>query len=373
MTGWSLNDNMGFLPNPDPLTRLPHKPEFDQLECIGLSMPTLLDSGMLRQELDRLPVYDHGAAEGQELDRLMLLYSYFASGYVWADPASPADHIPKGVAVPLVQLASKLERQPILSYSSYCLNNWRRIDHHLAVRLGNIELLQHFLGGKDEAGFILIHVDIEARARHALLAARRIHRALNNDHPDWLKKQSQKQADLTEIATGLRKMRDTLDRMPEECSPDVYFREVRPYIFGFENVVYEGCFNDRPQSYRGETGAQSSIIPALLALLGIEHKDSILTQHLSDMRAYMPKDHRRFVLQMESGGNLRNFLASHRVPELVEAYNRCVRELFGFRSTHLLYAITYIQAKMANSTGTGGTPYMDWLGQLRDETLGNLL
>ena len=369
MTGWSLDDNMGFLPSPDPLTKLPSSPEFDQLECLGSAMPQLLSGGILRQELDRLPTYNHSTAAWDERNRLMLLYSYFASAYVWADPASPADRIPKGVAVPLVHLASKLERPPILSYSSYCLNNWRRIDHHLPVQLGNIELLQHFLGGKDEAGFILIHVDIEARARRALLGAKALHRMLGASAvvgPHML-------APITEIATGLRKMRDTLDRMPEECSPDVYFREVRPYIFGFEDVVYEGCFNDQPQSYRGETGAQSSIIPALLALLGIEHKDSILTRHLSDMQAYMPKDHRRFVLQMESGGSLRNFLASHRVPELVEAYNRCVRELFGFRSTHLLYAITYIQAKVANPAGTGGTPYMDWLGQLRDETLSNLL
>ena len=45
--------------------------------------------------------------------------------------------------------------------------------------------------------------------------------------------------------------------MPEGCSAEVYFKKVRPYIFGFTDIVYEGCFGDVPQSYRGETGAQS--------------------------------------------------------------------------------------------------------------------
>ncbi len=43
-----------------------------------------------------------------------------------------------------------LGRPPVLSYASYALDNWRRIDRKNPIDLGNIALLQNFLGGQDE-------------------------------------------------------------------------------------------------------------------------------------------------------------------------------------------------------------------------------
>ena len=80
------------------------------------------------------------------------------------------------------------------------------------------------------------------------------------------------------------------------CSPDVYFQEsAAVHLRQFNNLVYEGCFDEKPQSYRGETGAQSSIVPTLLMALGVKHKSSLLTQHLEIMLTYMPTPHRRFI------------------------------------------------------------------------------
>ena len=67
-----------------------------------------------------------------------------------------------------------------------------------------------------------------------------------------------------------------MNRMPEKCDPFIYYNRVRPYIFGWKNnpatpqgVIYEEVdeYNGKPQLFRGETGAQSSIVPALDALL----------------------------------------------------------------------------------------------------------
>ena len=44
---------------------------------------------------------------------------------------------------------------------------------------------------------------------------------------------------------GLRSMNRTLNRMPEGCSPEVYFRKVRPYIFGFTDIIYEAAATNR--------------------------------------------------------------------------------------------------------------------------------
>jgi site-specific DNA recombinase len=44
-------------------------------------------------------------------------------------------------------------------------------------------------------------------------------------------------------------------------------------------------------NFRGETGAQSSIMPLLVAFMKIPHCTSMLTTYLIDMRNYMPAEH----------------------------------------------------------------------------------
>ena len=51
-----------------------------------------------------------------------------------------------------------------------------------------------------------------------------------------------------------------LRRIPEKMDPALYYKTFRPYIRFFENVVYEGV-ETGPLDFRGETGAQSSIMP----------------------------------------------------------------------------------------------------------------
>ena len=66
-------------------------------------------------------------------------------------------------------------------YSSYVLDNWGRFDTNKGVTLDNIYMLQHFLGGQDEAWFVLIHVAIEAQAGSALAMMGPIVDCVKND------------------------------------------------------------------------------------------------------------------------------------------------------------------------------------------------
>jgi indoleamine 2,3-dioxygenase len=66
------------------------------------------------------------------------------------------------------------------------------------------------------------------------------------------------------------------------------------------------------QSFRGETGAQSSIIPALDAALGIAHAEDMLHRYLKEMRHYMPPKHRGFIETVEAGPSLRDYVLRHR-------------------------------------------------------------
>jgi indoleamine 2,3-dioxygenase len=379
---WNINDR-GFLPPQDPIeTIVTQNPNYASLEAtlenLSVTLPSLVEERRVREELvaqlrnvagkyDELWAIHNGDAWAE---RVMLLYSYFASAYLYAKHENPATRIPKEIAIPLNSIAKRVGRPPILSYASYCLTNWRRIDPNKPIELGNIELLQNFSqeAKRDEDWFILVHVDIEAKAADAVNAIDHSKYIFTEDGFDNFSLYRM----FERIIKSLQGMNATLARMPEQCSPDVYYRLVRPYIFGFKGVEYEGVGN---LTLRGETGAQSSIVPMLLIALGIKHKESLLTVHLDDMRNYMPPKHRAFLENLAermTNNSLREAVLN-KVPGYREAYNECVNQLMIFRSMHFEYAVNYIAKKVDNPEGTGGTPYIPWLQQLKDETWAHLL
>lgn len=382
---WEIT-NSGFLGTQDPVKSLFVSDEiYNQvskiLEKISSCLADWIEERRVREELvyylreiyDLLDDNFYDLLDNANRERLMLIYSYIASAYVYARHELPASRLPREIAVPLVKIADILGRKPILSYASYCLTNWERIESFKPIELGNIKLLTNFCapecGKQDEDWFILVHVEIEANAASAVTACKRLLKELSLKNPieiDLAKSM------LSQINSSLEEMNKTLERMPEQCSPDNYFRWVRPYIFYFKDIVYEGCFNNQPQSFRGETGAQSTIIPMLLAALEIKHKDSMLTQHLLEMREYMPKPHRDFVVDLENiGPGLRELAKTH--DELKPLYNDCINQIVRFRSKHFEYAVNYIYNKVESPDGTGGTPYVPWLKQLKEETEEHIL
>lgn len=378
LADFDISRERGFLPKRDPDVILPF--EFECWERIVRDMPSLLAAGKLRETLDALPVLDTRSLSEWKLERAMLLLSFFGHGYVWENwKRKPENHIPDGVSVPWARVASRLRRPPVLSYASYALHNWRRIDPAKPVELGNIALLVNFLGGMDEEWFILVHVEIEAEAGHAIAAIPELFDATS-------KRESEKvRRNLLTVAYSIQEMYETLLRMPQHCDPYIYYNRVRPYIHGWKNnpalpdgVVYKGVkrFKDTPQQFRGETGAQSSIIPTLDALLDVSHAQDPLRPYLDEMRAYMPTRHAKFIEEIQRRSRVRKYVqeAADSYPELKYAYNECLEWLSRFRAKHVEYARAYInrqaQKSSANPTavGTGGTPFVPYLEKHRDET-----
>lgn len=371
----------GFLPATDPLGRLPAP--FDEWEHLSAELPKLLATTHVRSFLERASEPDLAKLSSDaELERAMLLLSYFGHAYVWGEPRAPF-RLPPNLARPWAAVAKRLGRPPVLSYASYALHNWRRVDPAGPVAIGNIVLLQNFLGGIDEEWFILVHVDIEARAAAALVEMPVAQRAAADGDTAAL------EHSLGRVARALEGMYATLTRMTELCDPYIYYQRVRPYIHGWKNnpalpdgLIYDGVddFAGKPQKYAGETGAQSSIIPALDGALGVAHRDDPLRPYLVDMRNYMPPAHRAFIESVERGPSVRAYVEQHKAHEgLVETYNACTIWIERFRSKHLEYAATYIykqaQSSIANPTtvGTGSTPFMPYLKKHRDETTEHLI
>ena len=164
-----FSEKTGFLPESDPLIRFDDK-AFADWERAAETLPKLIVSTQLHSILENLPPFPLDQIETRaEEERAMLILSYLAHGYVWSQNP-PSSQLPASIAVPWHAISEKIGRPPVLSYASYALHNWRRIDPAGPIELGNICLLQNFMAGVDEEWFILIHVAIEAEAGPALLA-----------------------------------------------------------------------------------------------------------------------------------------------------------------------------------------------------------
>ncbi|MHB8637100.1 MAG: PrnB family protein [Fimbriimonadaceae bacterium] len=376
---FGVSPTAGFLPDVDPLDHLPSA--FDAWEHVAQALPKYLMSDRFRAIVDTLPAFPTEClCSPPQWERAMTLLSYIGHAYVWCGPRA-AERVPANLAVPWHAVAGHLGRPPVLSYASYCLHNWRRLEAERPVEIGNIALIQGFLGGEDEEWFVLIHVDIEKQAAPAIARLVQVQAAIQaGDH-------EAASAHLNAISSALRRVNASMARMVERCDPYIYFHRVRPYIHGWRNhpdipngVVYEGVaqYGGEPQTFRGETGAQSAIVPCLDAVLGVGHAPDELRAYLQEMRAYMPPDHRAFLALLERGPNLPDFVKSAD-SALKSAYNACVSELEAFRAKHLEYAARYIfhqaqlDSKNPHDVGTGGTPFMPYLKKHRDETREHLI
>ncbi|MBS1709462.1 MAG: hypothetical protein JSS65_12180 [Armatimonadetes bacterium] len=378
LAAFGISPQTGFLPETPPLHSLPAA--FAAWEEVAQRLPKYLLSDEFRRLVEDLPAFPIGELRSEaEHERAMVLLSYLGHAYVWCGPKA-ADRIPAVLAVPWHAVATQLGRPPMLSYASYCLHNYSRLVSSRDLEAGNVALVQSFLGGVDEEWFVVIHVDIEMKAAAALRELLPAQEAAGTGDIRRLRQS------LEAIAASLDAMNTTMERMPEWCDPYIYYHRVRPYIHGWnshpdlpEGVVYEGveAYGGKPQRFRGETGAQSGIVPALDAFLGVEHAQDVLRDYLMEMRRYMPPGHRRFVETIEAGASVREFVEGR--PELREAYDHCVAGVHRFRAKHLEYAATYIfkqaqtDSKNPHAVGTGGTPFMPYLKKHRDETEGHLL
>jgi indoleamine 2,3-dioxygenase len=249
------------------------------------------------------------------------------------------------------------------------LHNWRRLDPDEPISLNNLASLQLFLGGLDESWFYLVTVAIEAAGGAAIAATVAALEAAEAHELNEVARH------LESIAEALERMLDTLRRMPEHCDPYVFFHRIRPFLASWPEpgVVYEGV-DERPHCFAGGSAAQSSLLQALDAGLGVYHASPFLRE----MRNYMPLPHRRLIEALEVGPSLRDCALENKgsYPALVTRYNTCIQLLDSFRQTHLEYSVRYISHQAADpesAKGTGGSAFVPLLSQARKETRANFL
>lgn len=358
---FEVSPERGFLPHPDPLHSLPK--ELGYLDEFGRCLPEMIRQNTVNSEARKLPVpsqYQLLSLDGPVAQLVWVRYGFIQNAC--AHSQEPPVSICRNVAVPMWRLSKILNKPPILSYDAYALKNWKRKDPNGPIKIDNLELVQTFISDSDQAWFILIHVDIEYEAATAIRNLREVILAAERSDDSAL------ECALLDIDKALGNMIATMKRMPEGTSPDTYYK-IRPWIMSFENVIYEGVeeYGGRPQSFRGQTGAQTSIFQSLEAGLQMPPMESNeLARYLKEMRLYMSHGHRQFIREVEARSRVREFIA-FRAPYFAKTYNGCVDKICDFLDIHFGYAVIYIHRKTSNPKGTGGTDFMKYLKSRLEE------
>lgn len=381
---YEITRKLGFLAHYDAAAvDLPD--ELQDVVITALALPELIVTGEVQKHLDAMRHVDLtdfcDTASDAQIRMAMVHYTFMLQSYIWGSEKVHS-RLPKCIAEPTWKLSRRTGQPPILTYSNYVLDNWCKIDPNGQVDLSNIRMIQPFLGGQDEAWFVLIHVAIEAAAGEVLNQIPAVISGANAlDH-------ERVYSGLLNINSAWHEINHIFARMPERCDPYVYFHRVRPWINGFKDnpalphgVIYEGVdeYAGQGQLLRGQTGSQSSIVPTMDALLKVNHAADPLRAYLDELHIYRPPSHRRFIEDVHASSNLRQMIVDSNEPRLKVAYNDCLEGLAAFRTKHLEYAASYINkqgkggAGNSSEVGTGGTPFMRYLKKHRDEVNKNLL
>lgn len=374
---YGLSGDRGYLSQAE-IDEISLPEDFAEVEAAAANLSGLVTTGRIRHWLNGLPTPDVdgflASATDDEIGLAMVRYSFLVQAYVWGEP-TPPEKLPANLALPIVALSDRIGFPPVMNYAGYVLDNWYRLDKSGPIALENIVMDQHFAGGQDENWFVLVHVAIEARAGRALELAVELVRA--SDAGDA----AAVEAMLVEMNGVWDEINAIFDRMIEKCDPYIYFNRVRPYINGWKNnpalpegLIYEGIarFDGKPQALRGQTGSQSSIVPAMDALYQVEHTNDQLREFLLELHQYRPIRHRAFIEDLQGASHLRAF-AKTQGQSLKDAFNACVEQVARFRTRHLEYAANYINKQASDAAGndpdvgTGGTPFMKYLKKHRDE------
>ena len=383
ITQFDVSRDRGFLCKYDPAT-VEMPAELAPLVEAGRWLPEWMATGVVRHYLKTLPEIDVTSfiesASDAQLRNAMVHYSFIVQAWVWGEK-EPNHKIPRNIAVPLCLIADKLGQFPLLPYSAYVLDNFSMFDKSGDPILENIYMHQHFSSGIDESWFKMIHVEIEAEAGQALAAIPDVLEGCETDNAQQVIE------GLKEVLAAWHHMYDTMKRMVDYCDPYTYFTRVRPYIHGWQDnpdlpggVIYEGVekFKGEIQAFRGQTGSQSSIVPTMDALFGVEHSNDPLRQYLNELHAYRPVLHRKFIEEVAKRSKLRAYVSDSGNTEMTELYNACLDRVRAFRALHLEYAASYINKQNSHAgnpsdVGTGGTPFMKYLKKHRDESERHLL
>ena len=280
--------------------------------------------------------------------------------------------------------------KPFMEYAgSYALYNYRLEDPKAGMEYSNLRLIRAFENGLDptssEAGFVLVHVDMVKNSgplvdgvMQCLNVAGEATSALGTEQ-----ERTDFNRGLTSVLEAMKKINAVMETMWGKSSPMAY-TSFRTFIFGItsqsmfpDGVVYEGLNNGKPMSFRGESGANDSMVPLMDNLLQVPMPNTPLTEILQDFREYRPSNHKaflHFVKERSLELGLKDFALGHKgaagpgtdeetelLRESRSLWIQILNQVRDFRWRHWCFAREYILKRTSHPTATGGSPIVTWL------------
>lgn len=322
-----------------------------------------------REVIDNWPILSTESLEGSTrlLQRAHTVLAWLVQHYAHSIPTDGSQpiRIPKSLAVPLVRVSKILRIAPILTFADTVLWNARPKDPRRPLSAENIRFENTFSGTVDEENFYKCSASVELRGAEVVQI---IYRYLNLDDPQNRINESGLRSDLLRLKTILQELTELMEGIKGAVDPRVFYWQVRPWFNGSgsggsQRWVYEGVAESAVVDTSGPSAGQSTIIHAIDAFLGIDHRQlrcpipSVRKQHgdspfMDRMRRYMPGSHRDFLDHLDDMPVTVKKVAMDR-PSLREAYNDAVKALKRLRDIHIRVACLYI-ISMARSQPPDG-------------------
>jgi len=297
-------------------------------------------------------------------------------------PSSTAIHIPPSLSIPLRAVSDRLGLPPVCTYSdTICYN------YSISGAVDSPEdfsIHSTFSSTPDEVHFYRTQAMIEYRGARAMPLMKSTISAVNGSRLGPVS------THMNQLASVVGELTEILENVRTDCDPAVFYDQIRVWFPGGRLVYDLGGGESVEEEWMGSSAAQSSIIQALDAFLGIEpltHKpqekydvqpsNGSKMAFLARMRLYLPADHRAFLEELSQfGQQMRAFILDHldraQAAETMEAYNRVIDAMRRFRSGHIRVVALYVtaqQRKGERSGGTGGTSGVPFLKSIRDQTV----
>jgi len=385
---FSVSEKNGFLPVGKPLKKnlFGYEKINEILDMMKLSTSdSLLKNNNLAKYIDEhLPLYDVSQEiNNQTIACLFRDYCFLASAYSLETShynledgkyGVARDELPPNIAIPLTILGEKLGTNPWLCYAyGYGLNN--AVVKQGALNLGDYrsyETIRMFNGHDSESGFINVHVAMNSYTPELVSVQQKI---LESAH---LKKTDDLKYFLNKHYYLLNSIIDSLNLMWKACKRSDYL-SFRTFIMGqkgnkdmypSESIIYNYGNKIEMKCFRGETGAQDSIIPSVDNLFQIKYPRNQLTEYLYDLREYRPKDHQAYIeynAEMSKQVKLIDLIKT--CPECSLSLLKNLNCIRLFRRKHWNLTKKYIIENTNHPVATGGTPITTWLPNQLGATL----
>ena len=348
MSLWEVKDR-GLLPSTDPLTSIVAKDEkyvplVAHLENIVGVLPHWIVDRKVREELvfslrDVSYLIDTNFLLNQSeaiLERLLHIFSFMANAYVYAEKENMANRIPSEIAIPLNVLAEKLSRKPILSNISYFVYNWQKIDAEEPIEYNNIRSLSNFSFQQEECEIIKLMVALEASGQEGVKACCEIlegnfgrkNHEIKVAYNDILTKLF---VSLAKMNAAVKKFNEFFDLFKTDSKESEVSGIYSRYLSSFNNIVFEGCFDNKPINISSDF----SLFPnSLTAILMVLEMDSILDSQNKVKDQNLPVSHRNFFeslhqkIAKNDAESLGLRVISQAESSLHEIYNECIGEIY---------------------------------------------